>query len=136
MQRACVDSVGPPRRQEGAKIGWLHSREVAGGRRAAEAIGKEVDKLPGVAAVGFESFCREAPLLPEVGAGFHRLASATARLRPTGVLKVLTLGVHGRFDLRQLALDRFRTGALQSIAMGFEIALQCEHSDFYLVLRL
>jgi LysR family glycine cleavage system transcriptional activator len=46
--------------------------------------------------------------LPEVGAGFRRLASATARLRPTGVLTVLTLGVHGRFELRQLALDQFR----------------------------
>jgi LysR family transcriptional regulator, glycine cleavage system transcriptional activator len=47
--------------------------------------------------------------LPEVGAGFRRLASATARLRPTGVQTVLTLGVHGRFELRRLALDQFRT---------------------------
>ena len=46
--------------------------------------------------------------LPEVSAAFRRLASATARLRPTGVLTVLTLGVHGRFELRQLALDQFR----------------------------
>jgi DNA-binding transcriptional LysR family regulator len=46
--------------------------------------------------------------LPEVSAGFRRLASATARLRPTGVQTVLTFGVHARFELRQLALDRFR----------------------------
>ena len=46
--------------------------------------------------------------LPEVGAGLRRLANATARLRPSGVLTVLTLGIHGRFELRQLALDDFR----------------------------
>lgn len=32
--------------------------------------------------------------LPEVTAGFRRLASATARLRPTGVLTLLTLIAH------------------------------------------
>jgi DNA-binding transcriptional LysR family regulator len=46
--------------------------------------------------------------LPEVCAGLRRLADATARLRPRGVLTILTLGVHGRFELRQLALDGFR----------------------------
>jgi LysR family transcriptional regulator, glycine cleavage system transcriptional activator len=46
--------------------------------------------------------------LPEVCAGFRRLADAAARLRPAGNLALLTLGVHGRFDLRWLALDSFR----------------------------
>jgi len=46
--------------------------------------------------------------LPEVCAGLRCLAKATARLRPTGVLALLTLGVHGRFELRRLALDDFR----------------------------
>ena len=46
--------------------------------------------------------------LPEVCAGFRRLADAAARLHPTGSLALLTLGVHGRFDLRWLALDSFR----------------------------
>ena len=46
--------------------------------------------------------------LPEVCSGFRRLADATARLRPTGILTLLTLGVHGRFELRRLGLDSFR----------------------------
>ena len=46
--------------------------------------------------------------LPQVSAGLRRLADATARLRPRGVLAMLTLGAHGRFELRQLALDGFR----------------------------
>jgi LysR family glycine cleavage system transcriptional activator len=46
--------------------------------------------------------------LPEVCAGFRRLADATAQLRPSDALTLLTLGVHVRLELRQLALDRFR----------------------------
>ena len=46
--------------------------------------------------------------LPEVCSGFRRLADATSRLRPTGILTLLTLGVHGRFELRRLGLDSFR----------------------------
>lgn len=46
--------------------------------------------------------------LPDVGSGFHQLAKATARLRPTGIQALLTLGVHGRFELRRLRLDSFR----------------------------
>jgi DNA-binding transcriptional LysR family regulator len=46
--------------------------------------------------------------LPEVSGGFRRLAEATARMRPAGILTLLTLGVHGRFELGRLALDGFR----------------------------
>jgi LysR family transcriptional regulator, glycine cleavage system transcriptional activator len=46
--------------------------------------------------------------LPEVCGAFRRLADAAARLHPAGNLALLTLGVHGRFDLRWLALDGFR----------------------------
>jgi LysR family transcriptional regulator, glycine cleavage system transcriptional activator len=46
--------------------------------------------------------------LPGVSSGFRRLAGATARLHHTGVLTLLTLGVHGRFELRRLGLDSFR----------------------------
>jgi LysR family transcriptional regulator, glycine cleavage system transcriptional activator len=35
-------------------------------------------------------------------------AASPTRLRPAGNLALLTLGVHGRFDLRWLALDSFR----------------------------
>lgn len=45
--------------------------------------------------------------LPEISEGFDRIASATARLKPVGVL-MLQLGVHGAFDLRRLELERFR----------------------------
>jgi hypothetical protein len=40
--------------------------------------------------------------------GFRRIADATARLKPEGVVAVLTVGVHPRFDLRRLAPDLFR----------------------------
>jgi DNA-binding transcriptional LysR family regulator len=46
--------------------------------------------------------------VPEVRAGFCRIADATARLKPAGALVVLTLGLHARFELRRLAFDRFR----------------------------
>jgi LysR family glycine cleavage system transcriptional activator len=44
--------------------------------------------------------------LPEISAGFRRIADATAQLRPGAVL--LQLGLHGSFDLRRLALAEFR----------------------------
>ncbi len=47
--------------------------------------------------------------LPEVCAGFRRIADATAQIKPTGALVLLTLGLHARFELRRLALPRFRT---------------------------
>jgi DNA-binding transcriptional LysR family regulator len=46
--------------------------------------------------------------LPEVCAGFSRIAEATARLKPAGTLVLLTLGLHTRFELRRLAFPRFR----------------------------
>jgi len=46
--------------------------------------------------------------LPEVCAGFRRLADAAAKLRPAGILTLLTIGIHARFELRRLALDSFR----------------------------
>jgi LysR family transcriptional regulator, glycine cleavage system transcriptional activator len=45
--------------------------------------------------------------LPEISAGFSRIAEATARLKPTGAV-LLQLGVHGSFDLRRLELAEFR----------------------------
>ncbi len=45
--------------------------------------------------------------LPEISGGFGRIAKATARLKPVGVV-LLQLGVHGGFDLRRLELERFR----------------------------
>src|SRR3954451_19462638 len=45
--------------------------------------------------------------LPEISAGFRRIADATARLKPVGTL-LLQLGVHGSFDLRRLELAEFR----------------------------
>jgi LysR family transcriptional regulator, glycine cleavage system transcriptional activator len=47
--------------------------------------------------------------LPGVCAGLRRLADATIHLRPSGVLTLLTVGVHAKFELRQLALDGFRS---------------------------
>ncbi len=46
-------------------------------------------------------------LLPEISAGFRRIADATAQLRPSGAV-LLQLGLHGSFDLRRLALAEFR----------------------------
>ena len=46
--------------------------------------------------------------VPEVRAGFRRIADATAQLKPPGTLALLTLGLHARFDLRSLAVDEFR----------------------------
>ena len=45
--------------------------------------------------------------LPEISGGFCRIANATAHLKPVGAV-LLQLGVHGSFDLRRLALERFR----------------------------
>ena len=39
---------------------------------------------------------------------FYRIADATERLKPQGVVTVLSIGVHARFDLRRLRPDRFR----------------------------
>src|SRR5258707_615745 len=46
--------------------------------------------------------------LPGVRDGFRQLAEATERLAPAGIAMMLTLGVHGRFDLARLALEAFR----------------------------
>lgn len=45
--------------------------------------------------------------LPEISGGFHRIAKATAHMKPVGAV-LLQLGVHGGFDLRRLELERFR----------------------------
>ncbi len=45
--------------------------------------------------------------VPEISAGFRRIADATAQLRPSGAV-LLQLGLHGSFDLRRLALAEFR----------------------------
>jgi len=45
--------------------------------------------------------------LPQISAGFRRIADATAQLRPSGAV-LLQLGLHGSFDLRRLALAEFR----------------------------
>jgi DNA-binding transcriptional LysR family regulator len=54
--------------------------------------------------------------LPEISAGFRRIADATAQLKPAGAV-LLQLGLHGSFDLRRLALAEFR-------AMHAEIGLR------------
>src|SRR5260221_2214769 len=46
--------------------------------------------------------------LPAVRDGFRRIADATQRLQPAGIAAMLTLGVHGRFDIARLALEQFR----------------------------
>ena len=46
--------------------------------------------------------------LPGVGAGFRCIAEATARLEPPGIAAMLTLGLHGRFDVRRGDFERFR----------------------------
>ncbi len=46
--------------------------------------------------------------LPGVRAGFRQLADATVALAPPGIAAMLTVGVHGRFELARLGLDRFR----------------------------
>ena len=46
--------------------------------------------------------------LPGISDGFRRIADATVRLKPAGVM-LLQLGVHGSFDLRRLELAEFRS---------------------------
>src|SRR5712692_8341362 len=46
--------------------------------------------------------------LPEISAGFRRIANATAQLKPAGGGVLLQLGLHASFDLRRLALAEFR----------------------------
>jgi LysR family transcriptional regulator, glycine cleavage system transcriptional activator len=46
--------------------------------------------------------------LPEISAGFRRIADATAQLKPAGTAALLRLGVHAGFDLRRLAPAEFR----------------------------
>ena len=46
--------------------------------------------------------------LPQIRAGFGLIAKATSELKPEGALVLLAVGVHGRFDLRRLGLERFR----------------------------
>lgn len=46
--------------------------------------------------------------LPGISDGFRRIADATSRVKPAGVV-LLQLGVHGSFDLRRLALSEFRS---------------------------
>jgi LysR family glycine cleavage system transcriptional activator len=41
--------------------------------------------------------------------GFYRIADATQRLKPHGVVAVLSFGVCARFDLGRVRPDRFRT---------------------------
>src|SRR4051812_20121090 len=46
--------------------------------------------------------------LPGLRVAFREIAEATQRLEPAGMAKLVTLGVHGRFDLGRLGADRFR----------------------------
>jgi LysR family glycine cleavage system transcriptional activator len=46
--------------------------------------------------------------LPGICDGFRQIADATLRLAPPGIAAMLTLGVHGRFDVRRIGVDRFR----------------------------
>jgi DNA-binding transcriptional LysR family regulator len=46
--------------------------------------------------------------LPGVRAAFRQLAEATQTLEPEGMIKMVTLGIHGRFDLARLDAARFR----------------------------
>ncbi len=45
--------------------------------------------------------------LPEISAGFRRIADATVQLKPAGAV-LLQLGLHASFDLRRLLLAEFR----------------------------
>jgi LysR family glycine cleavage system transcriptional activator len=46
--------------------------------------------------------------LPGLRDAFRLIAQATQALEPEGMAKMVTLGVHARFDLPRLAADRFR----------------------------
>jgi LysR family glycine cleavage system transcriptional activator len=54
--------------------------------------------------------------LPALRDGFRRIADATMRLQPDGITLMLTLGVHGRFEVTRLGLERFR-GAHPAIGL-------------------
>jgi LysR family glycine cleavage system transcriptional activator len=80
------------------------------------AVGQQVKALeerPGVRL--FERLHKQLTLTPagqeyatSVQKGFYRIADATERLKPQGVVAVLSLGVYARFDFARLRPDRFR----------------------------
>ncbi|HUH83949.1 MAG TPA: LysR family transcriptional regulator [Stellaceae bacterium] len=80
------------------------------------AVGQQVKALEDRLGVGlFERLHKQLVLTPagqdyvaSVRDGFRRIADATARLQPRGVAVVLTVGAHGRFDLRRLDPEGFR----------------------------
>src|SRR4249920_3559056 len=80
------------------------------------AVGQQVKALEDRLGVRlFERLHKQLTLTPagreyvaSVRDGFRCIADATARLKPTGVTWVLTIGVHSRFPLARLGPDRFR----------------------------
>jgi LysR family transcriptional regulator, glycine cleavage system transcriptional activator len=80
------------------------------------AVGQQVKALEDRLGVRlFERLHKQLVLTPagqnyvsSVRDGFRCIADATARLKPRGVAAVLTIGTHGRFDLRRLDPDGFR----------------------------
>ncbi len=67
MQRAPVDLLGAPARQEGAQIAWSEADEVGDRRRRAEALGQEGEKLPDVAPIRLQRQGGEPALVAQVG---------------------------------------------------------------------
>jgi DNA-binding transcriptional LysR family regulator len=80
------------------------------------AVGQQVKALEERLGVPlFERLHKQLVLTPAgqeyaagVRKGFHRIAEATAQLRPAGASALVTLGVHARGDLGRLGLERFR----------------------------
>jgi len=80
------------------------------------AVGQQVKALEDRLGVRlFERLHKQLTLTPagreyvaSVRDGFRCIANATARLKPTGVTWVLTIGVHSRFHLARLGPERFR----------------------------
>ena len=80
------------------------------------AVGQQVKALEDRLGVRlFERLHKQLVLTPagqnyvaSVRDGFRCIADATARLKPRGVAAVLTIGAHGRFDLRRLDPNGFR----------------------------
>jgi LysR family glycine cleavage system transcriptional activator len=80
------------------------------------AVGQQVKALEDRLGVRlFERLHKQLTLTPagqeyvtSVQKGFYRIADATERLKPQGVVAVLSLGVYARFDFARLRPDRFR----------------------------
>ena len=66
LQRAGVDCLRPPVREEGAQIARRALSEIGNARRRAETLPEKGKKLPGVAAISLDRARRQAPLVSEM----------------------------------------------------------------------